>query len=164
MRKFLALAMLALLAAPAEAATPAQLAQARAYVEGIYRTIPGRFDYAAVRYAPELRKLVDRDSAWSRASGDVGVVDGVPFCDCQDTTPRYRVMSSSVAARGAAGAVVTILLRDEKTGRFVIDLTLLNGRWFVADIHSPDTPSFLALLQREVPKEEAELRRSKGRR
>ena len=164
MRKFLMLATLSVLATPADAATPTQLGQAKAYVEGIYRTIPGRFDYASVHYAPELKKLVDRDGAYSRASGDVGVIDGIPFCDCQDTTPKYQIMRSSVVARGAAGAVVTIILRDEKTGRFVIDLTLSNGRWLVADIHSPDTPSFLGLLRREVPKEEAELRRSKGRR
>jgi hypothetical protein len=168
MRKFLALTRLLAgalaFAAPAEAATPAQLRQAKAYVEGIYRTIPGRFDYAAAHYAPELKNLVDRDGAWSRASGDVGVVDGIAFCDCQDTAPNYRIMSSSVAARGATGAIVTVMLRNEKTGRFTIDLILSRGHWLVADIHSPETPSFLGLLRREVPREEAELRKSSGSR
>jgi len=58
---------------------------------------------------------------------------------------------------------VTVMLRNEKTGRFTIDLILSNGRWLVADVHSPDTPSFLALLRREVPREEVELRQSRGR-
>jgi hypothetical protein len=163
MGKCLALMMSLALAAPAGAATPAELGRAKAYIEGIYRTIPGRFDYAAVHYAPELKRLIDRDGAWSRASGDVGVVDGIPFCDCQDTARNYRIMSSSVAAHGASGAIVTVMLRNEKTGRFAVDLILSQGHWLVADIHSPETPSFLGLLRREVPGEEAELRRSKGR-
>ncbi|MEP7008218.1 MAG: hypothetical protein ABI810_19725 [Sphingomonas bacterium] len=149
-------------ATPAGAATHAELRQAKAYVEGIYRTIPGRFDYASIHYAPELKNLVDRDGAWSRASGDVGVVDGIAFCDCQDTAPNYRIITSSVAARGATGAVVTVMLRNEKTARFTIDLSLSRGHWLVADIHSPETPSFLGLLRREVPREEAELRESRG--
>lgn len=168
MRRFLALSGLLAgalaFAAPAGAATPAELRQAKAYVERIYRAIPGRFDYAAVHYAPELKNLVDRDGAWSRASGDVGVVDGIAFCDCQDTAANYRIMSIGVAASGATGAVVTVTLRNEKTGRFTIDLILSRGHWLVADIHSPGTPSFLGLLRHEVPREEAELRKSRGSR
>ena len=168
MRKFLALSgiLAGALAcsAPAGAATPAELRRAKAYVERIYRAIPGRFDYASVHYARELKNLVDRDAAWSRTSGDVGVVDGIAFCDCQDTAPNYRIMSSSVAARGTTGAVVTVILRNERTGRFMVDLILSRGHWLVADIHSPETPSFLGLLRREVPREEAELRKSRGSR
>ena len=163
MGKFLALTMSLAIAAPVGAATPAELGRAKAYIESIYRTIPGRFDYASVHYAPKLKTLIDRDGAYSRASGDVGVVDGIPFCDCQDTAPNYRIISTSVAAHGATGAIVTVMLRNEKTGRFTIDLILSNGRWLVADVHSPDTPSFLALLRREVPREEVELRQSRGR-
>jgi len=162
MRKMLTLVIPLALAAPAGAATPAELGQAKAYVEGIYRAIPGPFDYASVRYAPELKALMDRDRAYSKATGDIGVADGVPFCDCQDTAPNYRIMSSSVAARGATGAIVTVMLRNEKTRRFTVDLLLSKGHWLVRDVHSPDTPSFLALLRREVPGEEAELRRSGG--
>jgi len=164
MRKILTVMLPLALAAPAGAATPAELAQAKAYVEGIYRAIPGPFDYASVRYAPELKSLIDRDRAYSKATGDIGVSDGVPFCDCQDTAANYRIMSSGVAAHGAAGAIVTVMLRNEKIRRFSVDLILSKGRWLVADVHSPDTPSFLDLLRREVPGEEAELRRSKGRR
>lgn len=165
MRKFLTLSGLLAgaltFAVPAGAATPSELRQAKAYVERIYRTIPGRFDYAAVHYAPELKNLIDRDGAWSRASGDVGVVDGIAFCDCQDTAANYRIMSTNVAARGATGAVVTVMLRNKKTRRFTIDLILSRGHWLVADIHSPETSSFLRLLRREVRREEAELRKSR---
>jgi len=56
-----------------------------------------------------------------------------------------------------------VMLRNEKIRRFSVDLILSKGRWLVADVHSPDTPSFLDLLRREVPGEEAELRRSRGR-
>lgn len=168
MRKFLTLSGLlagALASAvPAGAATPAELKAAKSYVERVYRAIPGRFDYAAVHYAPELKNLVDRDAAWSRASGDVGVIDGIMFCDCQDTAPNYRIVSISVAASRTTGAVVTVMLRNEKTGRFTVDLIRSRGHWLVADIHSPETPSFLGLLRHQVPREEAELRKSKGSR
>lgn len=120
MRKFLAMSGLLAgalaCAAPAGAATPAKLRKAKGYVERIYRTIPRRFDYALVHYAPELKNLIDRDGAWSRATGDVGFIDGIAFCDCQDTAPNYRMMSSSVAASGATGAVVTVMLRMKRPG------------------------------------------------
>ena len=81
-------------------------------------------------------------------------VDGIPLCDCQDTERNYRIMSSSAASRGANQAVVTVLLRNGKVRRFAVDLVLARGQWLIADIHAPDTPSFLAQLRREVPAEE----------
>ena len=41
----------------ASAATPAELAAAKRYVEGIYAKLTGDFDYRSARYAPALKVL-----------------------------------------------------------------------------------------------------------
>lgn len=148
--------LLSLLVCLAAAAPP--LSDAKAYVIGIYRQIPENFDYHTVRYAARLGGLLRRDAAFSRRSGDVGVLDGVPFCDCQDTTPNYRILQSAVESRGSNGAAVSVQIRNgSENRRFTIDLVHEGGEWLVADVHGHDTPSLLALLEREVPREEKSL-------
>ena len=148
--------LLAPLACLAAAAPP--LSDAKAYVVGIYRQIPGGFDYHKGHYADRLGGLLRRDTAFSRRSGDMGFIEAVPFCDCQDTTSDYRILQSSVEPRGPNGAAVTVLLRNgSENRRFTVDLLRERGGWRIADVHSPDTPSLLALLEREVPREEKSL-------
>ena len=134
------------------AASP-RLADAEAYVVDIYRQIPGGFDY----YTSRLGALLRRDARFSRRSGDVGVVEAVPFCACQDTVAGYRILRSSVAPGGSNRAVVSILLRNGSDDRFTVDLVRESGLWRIADVHGPHTPSLLALLEREVPREEKSL-------
>ncbi|HEX4693685.1 hypothetical protein [Sphingomonas sp.] len=129
-----------------------RLDAAKAYVQAIYRRIPGKFNYRLVRYVPELRRLIERDDA--AAKGEIGAIDAVPFCDCQDTATNYRVLRTSVESTPRGGARVTTFLRNDKVGRFVVDLVSTRGRWAVADIHTPDMPSFLAMMRREVSREE----------
>lgn len=55
-------------------------------------------------------------------------------------------------------------IAHEKTALFTIDLILSRGYWLMADIHLPETPSFLGLLRRGVPRKEAERQKSSGSR
>jgi hypothetical protein len=143
-------------AEPAAAMTRTELEQARQFVLGIYLRVPEmHFDYAKQRYAPELRKLIDRDQRYELASGYVGVLDSVPFCFCQDTMEDYRVTRSEVRSTGPKRATVTVWLMNGTLGRFAIDLVRQGpGRFAIVDIHSHDMPSMLAVYRKYGPEEE----------
>ncbi len=96
----------------ASAATPAELAAAKRYVEGIYAKLPGDFDYRSVRYAPALKALIARDDACAEAGGGICVIDTVPFCDCRIPA----AITSSSAARWRRGA--TRRARDRADAQF----------------------------------------------
>ncbi len=132
----------------ASASTPAELAAAKRYVEGIYAKLPGDFDYRSARYAPALKALIARDDVCAEAGGGICVIDTVPFCDCQDTGSDYRLISSTVAAKGGTGARVTVRVRNGGPKRYSVDLVLINGNWFISDIVTPTMPSFAARLRR----------------
>lgn len=145
------LLLLAMLVAPsAHAATPAELNAAKSYVEGIYAKLPGDFDYRSVRYAPALKALIARDDACAQAGGGICAIDAVPFCDCQDTGTDYKLVSSTVTAIGKTGARVTVNMRNGGPVRYSVDLTLARGAWYVADIATPTTKSFVAKLRAEL--------------
>ena len=160
---FRGVALLLVMAVPAQelcangGASPA-LAGAKSYVEAIYRSIPARFDYGMVHYAPELSALMKRDAVFSKVPGDVGVLDGIPFCDCQDSDPNYRILRTRMTAFRRVGATVIVDLRNGGVRRFSVDLVPARGRWLVQDVHSSNVPSLLALMRREVPLEERDLR------
>lgn len=140
--------MFAMLAAPsANAATPAELKAAKSYVEGIYAKLPGDFDYRSVRYAPALKALIAKEDACAAAESGICVIDTVPFCDCQDTGTDYKIVSSTVTALGKTGARVTVAMRNGGPVRYSVDLTLARGVWYVADIATPTTKSFVAKLR-----------------
>ncbi len=137
-------------AGPAIAARPAlsaDLSAAKAYVEGIYAKLPGDFDYRTVRYAPALKALIARDDACAEAGGGICVIDAVPFCDCQDTGTDYKLVSSTVVAAGTSGARVTVQMRNFGPVRYSVDLVQAKGTWYVADITTPTTKSFVAKLR-----------------
>jgi len=135
-------------AMPASAATPAELAAAKRYVEGIYAELPGDFDYRSLRYAPPLKALIAKDDACAEAGGGICVIDAVPFCDCQDTGSDYKLLSSTVVARSDSSARVTVQMRNGGPKRYSVDLVMIKGSWFVSDIATPTTPSFAAKLRK----------------
>jgi len=113
---------------------------------------------------PGWGALIRRDGAFSRRSGDVGAIEGIPFCSCQDTDPDYRILKTAVKPLGSNGAMVSVLLHNGTDQRFTIELVRQQGTWRIADVHAPDVPSLLTLLEREVPREEASLTASAKRR
>jgi hypothetical protein len=117
---------------PASAAPPRD---AKAMVDDIYRRLPRTdFDFHKVRYAPPLKHLIERDVA--DAKGEVGLIDAVPFCDCQDTAEDYAFTSSR--RRVAPGrAEVTVHLRNQERSTYRLDMVRLPAGWAVADVHGP---------------------------
>ena len=129
----------------------AGLAGTKAYVDWIYRSLPNApTDH--VRYAPALRRWMDRDAAYSARRSEVGALDGIPFCGCQDFDAGYRFETHVVAT--ATGATARVRLHNGTRSLMKIDLVPSRRGWLVSDVHSKDTPSLLALLRREVPREE----------
>lgn len=106
-------------------------------------------DYRLAPWSLELRSWLARDDRATPA-GEIGVFDSVPFCDCQDTSPAWRVHSKTVSRTGNSARVEAFLGRD----RFVYDLKVEGNRWVIADIHSPLNHSLLTMLRREVPRAE----------
>ncbi|WCT73443.1 hypothetical protein PQ455_17845 [Sphingomonas naphthae] len=149
-------------AGPAEAVDNT-LPGACAFVAHLYTILP-----AAGRdmtpYAPPLRALMARDAAYSETSGDVGALDAMPLCDCQDMAADYRVTTLRATAPARNRATVVVSLRNGGIRRFRLDLSWGGKEWLVEDIHGPTIPSLLAHLTREVPAEEARLRQQSKRR
>ena len=123
---------------------------AQAYVVAIYRQLPqARFDFRHVRYAPLLRTLLDQEAA--AAHGEVGLIDSVPFCACQDTAGDYAFTVESRLAP-TDRAEVLVHLRNGGRSTFRLDLVRVRTGWAVADIHGPERPSLVAYLQRNLPR------------
>src|ERR1700735_2592532 len=96
------LASVALLAAAP--ATAQDAAGARAFVHSLYAAYHGPGpDYlgrlAPQVFAPGLLALIRRAAA-STPQGDVGVLDGDPICDCQDSGGLRNVEVTVVGAAG----------------------------------------------------------------
>ena len=128
-------------------------ATAQATVDEIYRALPGSdFDYHKVRYAPPLKRLLERDVA--AAHGEIGLIDAVPFCDCQDTAEDYAFTTSSRAI-AQDKTQVTVRLHNEVWSTYRIDMVRLPSGWAVADIHGPEHASLAAWLAANLPRERA---------
>jgi hypothetical protein len=133
--------------------TPAHaqgLEAARAFTRKLYAAYQaGNPDYAgrdaAATFAPPLLALIRRDQA-TTPSGDVGILDGDPICDCQDTGGmRMTHLGVKEAGPNAARAEVTLRFPGE-TRSLTLDLQAVRGHWRVADVHSLATPSLARLL------------------
>jgi hypothetical protein len=126
------------------------LADARAFVAGLYGAYAhGQPDYlgrdAALVFAPALLRLIRRD-ARDTPPGDVGALDGDPICDCQDAGG-LRLDRLDVRPTGPARATATAHIALAGAARRIeLDLVADHGRWRIADIHTPDLPSLVRLL------------------
>lgn len=97
--------------------------------------------------APGLRDLIKADEA--AAKGEVGALDGDPFCSCQD----FEITAVRVTAKvtGPDKADVSVAHRNfgkPRTTRLSMVRTATG--WQVADIHSADMPSLVAFLRRAL--------------
>jgi hypothetical protein len=139
------------LVAAAVPLTAAWAASAKDTVDAIYRALPGsEFDYRMVRYAPPLKRLLAREAIV--AHREVGLIDAMPFCDCQDTAEDYAFTSSS-SSLAPDRAQVTVHLRNEMTSTYRVDMVRLATGWAVADLHGPEHPSLAAWLRANLPPE-----------
>ncbi len=145
---WLVLAVLAL-APGAQAQT---LEDARGFVAGLYRAYARspEPDYLGSRartiFSPRLLSLIRRDE--QSAKGDVGVLDGDPICDCQDPDGiRLVGLDVGPAGPGRAIARVRVHFAGERAEAMTLDLVSIRGRWRIDDVHTPDTPSLVRLLE-----------------
>lgn len=145
----------ACVASPVAAQAPAD--GAKAYVDGIYRRIPGSTSAVPkVRYAPQLDALLKRDAA--EAHGEVGAIDANPFCGCQDIGEDYA-FTSRLRSLGNDRAQVDVDLRNGGRSAYRIDLVRMPAGWAVADIHAADPHSLVAYLRHALPPRRAPRRR-----
>ena len=139
------------------------LPAAQTFVTGLYTAYqrqPGP-DYLgrqiAEVFAPDLIALIRREAA-SVPKGEVGALDGDPICNCQD----WLISNVEVKVSGAnpGGAVAEVSFQNAGEARSVrLDLVSAQGRWRVADVHTPDTPSLAKLLRDSI----AQNARGRGR-
>jgi hypothetical protein len=158
MRRFaasLAVMLVAVLGlAPARAA---DTASARAFVAWIYSHYPTakrtpEFDPFGRNmgriFHPSLAYLINEDSRL--AHGEVGALDGDPFCDCQDDTDLvFKITSVRSVDPTHARAVIVRGYPDRKdpeSGTVTLDLTMTKTGWRVFDTETKDTPSLRAYL------------------
>jgi hypothetical protein len=138
-----ALLLAALLAAPAAAmAAPAPDAQGvRAFLQSIYAhyrhgSYGAPLERPELFFEPVLARAVRHDQAESARTGDVGKLDGDPFCDCQDFDFLDVTIGPVAIVHGRAKASVHFRNGDEVTLNFTLVWT--RAGWRVADIEWPE--------------------------
>ena len=101
---------------------------------------------ARLTFAPQLLALIRRDQA-TTPSGDVGILDGDPICDCQDAQGvRLAHLTIRQAGPARAHAKVTLSFPTE-TRSMELVLVAEGARWRVADVHTRETSSLAKLLR-----------------
>lgn len=163
MKRTITALMLLLLVTPAVAAPASPAASAKAFVEGLYKPWIASLkrDSGADRtgympkddesvYTAELSALLDKDQRISNRTGDVGVIDWVILCSCQDDTELgYRVTVPQATAK-AATAKVALSFGGTYDHTLTLKLVRLPQGWRIADVADTDMPSLLALLRKEL--------------
>jgi hypothetical protein len=145
-------ALLAALLAPLPAQARQHVDPARMFTQGLYEAYRhGQPDYLGARagttFAPHLLALI-RDNKAATPPGDEGALDWDPICDCQDDDGMKveRVDIGEVAPDRALAPVTLRFPAEAMTVK--LDLVSQRGQWRVADIHTKDVPSLVALLEK----------------
>ena len=144
------LVMLAATPAAAQDLAP-DLGQAEIFVEGLYAQYarePGpdwTRKQAGRTFSPALLALIRADEART-PPGDVGALDGDPFCNCQD----YEITRVAVTVKPTAPGKATAGVQFANFGTaqsVTLDLVWTRKAWRVDDIHAEDLPSLAARLR-----------------
>lgn len=157
------MSVMLLLATPAIAAPASPAASAKAFVEGLYKPWIASLkrDSSADRtgympkddesvYMPELSALLNKDQRISNRTGDVGVIDWVILCACQDDAGLgYRVTVPQATAK-AATAKVALSFAGQYSSTLTLKLVKLPQGWRIADVADREMPSLLALLHKAL--------------
>lgn len=135
------LAAALLLATGAFAAAPA--VSAKVFVDGIYarwqRELKrGNWRYQPPRdrtlFAPELAALFAKDARIVARTGDMGVIDAVPLCSCQDDEG-MRARSTVLRADASAATVrVRLTFGGGEPTLLTLRLVRMPAGWRIADI------------------------------
>lgn len=156
-------ALMFLLATPVIAAPASPAASAKAFVEGLYKpwiaslkrnSAADRTGYMPKDdesvYVPELSALLNKDQRISNRTGDLGVIDWVILCSCQDDAGLgYRVTVPTATATTATAKVV-LTFGGQYSNTLTLKLVKRPQGWRIADVADGNMPSLLALLRREL--------------
>jgi Protein of unknown function (DUF3828) len=130
------------------------VSDAQAFVLKLYQAYAhGSPDYlghnATQIFSAPLLKLIQRDAAQTKP-GEIGALDGDPICDCQDSAG-FSDLDVTVVAGGKDRARADVRFVIAATAVAVsLDLVAVHGQWRVDDVHTPDMPSLVALLQQDT--------------
>ena len=122
----------------------------RAFVERIYANY-AREDYSPFVhpdrvFAPVLNAAIKEDERL--ANGEVGLLDGDPLCDCQDTGGMRSSVASVTGSRGQATARVVVSWQGTSDRRDIrLKLIRTPAGWRIADVTTPEEASLLHDLQ-----------------
>jgi len=136
----LALGIAAALAAPAAQAQ--DQASVRAFLTDIYRHYGSEKQKGASLddpkrwFEPGLADAMRRDAREAARRGEVGALDGDPFCDCQDFEWFTAKIGPITVAKRSARAVVRF--RNGRPMRLVYDLVSTHAGWRIRDIAWPE--------------------------
>lgn len=123
----------------------------KAYIERVYASYRDKnfspFDHPDRYFAPMLLGAIKEDARL--AHGEVGYVDGDPICQCQDTDGLHARVSR-VTKQGATRALAEVILdfTDSTARRVKFSLVRTDAGWRIADVSSPDEPSFLGAIEK----------------
>ena len=162
MKRAITILML-LLATPTLAAPASSAASAKAFVEGLYKPWIASLkrDPNATRvedmpkddesvYVPELAALLNKDQRISNRTGDVGVIDWVILCSCQDDGGLGYKVTVPAATATTATAKVALSFAGKYDRTLTLKLVKLRQGWRIADVADADMPSLLAMLRKEL--------------
>jgi len=127
-------------------AAPPALAQdqasVRAFLADIYRPYGSEkqqgpsLDHPRRWFEPVLAEAMRRDASQAARRGEVGALDGDPFCDCQDFERFTAKIGPITLAKGSARAVVRF--RNGRPMTLVYDLVSTRAGWRIRDISWPE--------------------------
>ncbi len=156
-------ALMLMLAAPAIAAPASPAASAKAFVDSLYKpwiaslkrsSDADRTGYMPKDdesvYVPEIAALLKKDQRISNRTGDVGVIDWVILCACQDDGGLGYSVTVPAATGKAATAKVALSFDGKYDRTLTLKLVKLPRGWRIADVADTDMPSLLALLRKEL--------------
>lgn len=154
-------ALIAILLAAAAPQAPVPAVSAKAFVDGLYRPWVAALkrDPNGLRvgsmprddtsvYTPELAGLLAKDARISRRTGDVGVIDWVILCSCQDDGGLAAKVTVPVATATSATAKVALSFGGKDNRTLTLKLVRLPVGWRIADVSDGEMPSLLRLLHK----------------
>jgi len=157
------MSVMLLLATPALAAPASPASSAKTFVEGLYKPWVASLkrNAAADRtgympkddesvYVPELAALLNKDQRISNRTGDVGVIDWVILCSCQDDGGLGYRVTVPVATATTAVAKVALSFGGKYDRTLTLKLVKRPQGWRIADVSDAETPSLLAMLRKEL--------------
>jgi hypothetical protein len=96
-----------------------------------------------------LRRLIETDSR----NGEVGYLDGDPFCDCQDSEGlKTRVLSMKISGSSAVAMIENYFPKSfaaaDRRNVVILHLQKVRGAWKVGDVSSKRTPSLTTAIRK----------------